>query len=109
MLAGFASGLSTVAAQAGTSQVTTISGAINSTLDTDRILETGGLQGVGSTMETIAKQYLDEAKNMFPVISVSGGRVGTMILTQGTKLEWKSFKGKFEKEIRPSSLEKSLF
>jgi len=109
MLAGFASGLSQVAATAGTTQVQTVSGAINSTLDTDRILETGGLQGVGTTMETIAKQYMDEAKNMFPVISVSGGRVGTMILTQGTKLEWKSFTGKYEKEIRPAALETKLF
>lgn len=109
MLAGFASGLSSVAASAGTSQVTTVSGAINSTLDTDRILETGGMEGVSSTMEMIAQQYMDEAKNMFPVISVSGGRVGTMVLTQGTKLEWKSYTGKFQKQIKPSDVDQPLF
>lgn len=109
MLAGFASGLSEVAASAGTTQVTTVGGAINTALDTDRILETGGMKGIGTTMETLSQQYLEEAKNMFPVISISGGRVGTMILTQGTKLEWKSYTGIYEKRVRPMALHHNIF
>ena len=109
MLSGFASGLSEVAASAGTTQVTTVGGAINTALDTDRILETGGMKGIGSTMELISKQYLEEAKNMFPVISINGGRVGTMVLTQGSTLEWKSYTGKFEKQVRPTALHKDIF
>ncbi|MFD3303858.1 TraB/VirB10 family protein [Alteromonas macleodii] len=109
MLSGFATGLSEVAASAGTTQVTTVGGAINTALDTDRILETGGMKGIGSTMELISKQYLEEAKNMFPVISINGGRVGTMVLTQGSTLEWKSYTGKFEKRVRPTALHRDIF
>ena len=109
ILAGFASGLSSLAAEAGTNQLTTISGAVNQTIDSDRILETGSMEGLKTTMDMLAKQYLDEAKNMFPVISVSGGRVGTLIVTTGSKLEWKSYTGQYEKKTTPSALHKSLF
>lgn len=101
MLAGFASGLSKVAAGAGTTQVASVGGAINTAFDTSKLLQTGGMEGVNTTMELVAKQYSDEAKNMFPVISVPGGRIGSMVLTQGTKLEWKSYKGKYSKELEP--------
>jgi conjugal transfer pilus assembly protein TraB len=103
MLAGFASGLSKVAAGAGTTQVTSVGGAINTAFDTSKLLETGGMEGVNSTMELVAKQYSDEAKNMFPVIGVPGGRIGSMVLTQGTKLEWKSYKGKYTKSLEPTN------
>lgn len=103
MLAGFASGLSSIASQAGTDQVQTVSGAINSTINTDRILETGGAEGVTTTMEALAERYLEEAKNLFPVISVAGGRVGTLVLTKSVKLEWKSYSGQYEEQVEPES------
>lgn len=103
MLAGFASGLSSIASQAGTDQVQTVSGAINSTINTDRILETGGAEGVNTTMEALAERYLEEAKNLFPVISVSGGRIGTIVLTRDVKLEWKSYSGRYEQRVEPES------
>lgn len=103
MLAGFASGLSSIASEAGTDQVQTVSGAINSTISTDRILETGGAEGVNTTMEALAERYLEEAKNLFPVISVAGGRVGTIVITKDVKLEWKSYSGRYEQKVEPES------
>jgi len=53
------------------------------------VFQSGLAGGVSSAANQIAKFYLDMAKEMFPVVEVQAGEVGTIIVTRGTQLPLK--------------------
>lgn len=50
-------------------------------------MQTAGLQGAGSSMEMLAKYYIDMAKEVFPVIEIDAGRAVDFILISGKSLK----------------------
>ena len=46
-----------------------------------------GMKGTSTAMNNIAKFYLDQAKEMFPIIEVDAGRKATIIVIKGTGLK----------------------
>lgn len=95
LLAGFASGLgSAMQGGLGTSYSgslgtgTSISGMGNS-------LGSGALDGAGDAMNQLAQFYLNQAKNIFPVIEVPPGRKITLVLVKGSRFAWHKANSKY--------------
>ncbi|MBC8737241.1 hypothetical protein F6X40_10520 [Paraburkholderia sp. UCT31] len=100
LLAGFAQGL---AGALGTAQGTTTNSVFGSTnsLDGTAALRASGLTGAQTASSQLAQFYLKEAEAIFPVITVDAGRVGTVVFTEGTSLEWGQGDTNFTKEVKP--------
>jgi conjugal transfer pilus assembly protein TraB len=102
MLAGFAEGL---AGALGTAQTETTSSALGTvtSLTGEDALKASGLSGAQNAASQLATFYLNEAQNIFPIISVSGGRAGTVVITEDVNLRWGSSDAQFIQEISPRS------
>lgn len=101
MLAGFASGLGQALSGA---QGTSYSGSNGSGLMVagGAALKTAGLNGVSNAANELAKFYLDQAKNIFPVIEVPPKRKATIVLSEGTSLKWNDYSSLYVKTERPT-------
>lgn len=101
LLAGFAQGLSSAF---GTAQGTVSTGATGSysTIAGGDILASAGFGGASSAANSLAQYYLDQAKNIFPVITVATGRTGGIVVTEGVSLKWADHGSLFVKEYKPT-------
>jgi conjugal transfer pilus assembly protein TraB len=88
LLAGFASGLG---GALGNGQGTMYSG----TYGTGQVLtgvgsafEEGASNGLNNAMNQLAQFYLNQAKNIFPVIEVPSGRKVTLVIVKGASYHW---------------------
>lgn len=112
ILAGFADGIAQVAGAAAStqaSQLTTFGSGVGAgvgqqadvTIDTGGLAKAGAFGGAANAAGLIAEYYLNEAQNIFPVISVPPGRKGSVVITEGSALKWASYKGLFVKKVSP--------
>lgn len=100
MLAGFAQGLATAFGAAQQSVTTSALGTV-STVGGSDALKASGLTGASTAAQQLAQFYLKEAQSMFPVISVDGGRIGSIVITQGLSLTWGNVDAQFTREVKP--------
>lgn len=61
-------------------------GGIYQSEDLATIAQNGLTEGFSTTTNMIAKFYLDMAKEIFPVVEIPAGEVGTIIVTRGSHL-----------------------
>lgn len=113
LLAGFAQGISKVgeaASQAASQRITSPSiggsGTTTNTVDINAgdLAKAGAFGGASNAADQLAKFYLDEAKSIFPVVSVPPGRKVTVVITEGSALHWSSYKGQYVKKTDPGSI-----
>jgi conjugal transfer pilus assembly protein TraB len=83
--AGSLSSIGTAIAQSYTTVATTATGTV-STLDPDKLLESGVAGGVGTTMDKIADWYFKRAEETYPIIEISAGRIVNLFLTEDLPL-----------------------
>lgn len=101
MLAGFASGLGTALSGAQGVTSTTAGGAANLLSGSDA-MRSSGLTGASNAANMLAKFYLDQAKNIFPVIEVPAKRKATIVISEGTSLRWHDYGSLYVKDERPT-------
>ncbi len=101
LLAGFAQGLSSAFGSAQGTVTTGATGAYSTTTGGD-ILASAGYSGASSAANSLAQYYLDQAKNIFPVITVPTGRTGVLVVTEGVSLKWADHDSLFVKEYKPT-------
>ena len=83
--AGSLSNIGGAIAQSYTSVATSATGTV-STLDPNKVLESGVASGVGGTMEKIADWYFKRAEETYPIIEISAGRIVNLFLTEDLAL-----------------------
>ncbi|WP_414039366.1 TraB/VirB10 family protein [Acidithiobacillus sp. M4-SHS-6] len=104
LLAGFASGLGS-AMQGGMG--TSYSGSFGTGQyfsGEGSALGSGMLGGVGNAMNQLAQFYLNQAKNIFPVIEVPPGRKITLVLVKGSSYTWHTAGSRYILVKHPVSL-----
>lgn len=107
MIAGFASGIAEVAqAQSVTQTTSGLTGAVTQSIKPDEIARAGAWSGAGKAAELLAEQYIKEARNIFPVISVPSGRKGSFYLTLGKQLKWEIHHSKYIPDVKPAGVRK---
>lgn len=100
LLAGFAQGL---AGALGGAQGTMTSSVLgNSTsLTGDAAMRASGLSGASTAAGQLAEFYLREAQNIFPVISIQGGRDANIVFTEDANLAWGNVDEQFVRDVEP--------
>ena len=83
--AGSLSNIGGAIAQSYTAVATSPAGTV-STLDPNKVLESGVASGVGGTMEKIADWYFKRAEETYPIIEISAGRIVNLFLTEDLAL-----------------------
>lgn len=104
ILAGFAQGISQIAG-ASQQEMTTAIGGTTSVIPPENIPEAGLWGGAANTSKILADMYIKEAKSIFPVITVKGGRQGTLVVQKGQRLEWHSVDMNYIKEYKPEGVQ----
>ena len=99
-LAGFLSGISDVASNSQGTVTQSALGAVETLTNTDT-LNQSALGGASSAAQMLAEYYMQEARNIFPIISVKPGRKATIILTDGVSLKWNDYGSLYIKETIP--------
>lgn len=91
MLAGFAGGLSDIFKPRRLAGLQTSPGSSLQfqTPGFGNATKAAGFSGASSAMEKLAEHYVELAKNIFPVIEISGGRQIDMVMTKGITLKLK--------------------
>lgn len=100
MLAGFAQGLAGALKMSQGSVSTSPLGSVQSLTGIDA-LKSAGLQGASDANTQLAQFYLNEAKQMFPVLSVDSGRTGTIVFQQPVSLKWGTQDARYEQQVKP--------
>lgn len=90
-LAGFAGGISRMFGNAQGTSIVSPTGSGVSLLPSDKLVA-AGLGGVGHAADTVAKFYVKQAEQIFPVIVINAGRRVTLDLTQGVQLRWRDIR-----------------
>lgn len=88
LLAGFASGLGSAFSDGTGSSYDSSIGTGQVISGLGQGLQAGALNGVGDAMNQLAQFYLNQAKNIFPVIDVPAGRKITLVIVKGASYEW---------------------
>lgn len=101
MLAGFAEGLARALGAAQSAVTTNALGESSSVIGGSAALRAAGLSGAESATKQLAQFYLDEAKAIFPVITVDAGRTGTIVFTSGVSLNWSDGETRFVEQVTP--------
>jgi len=101
LLAGFAQGLSSAFGTAASG--IPVGGDDGTVMDAGTALSTAGLSGANQAMNKLAEFYLKEAQNIFPVITISAGRKGTVVITEGVSLKWNDYGSIYVKETTPKN------
>ncbi len=88
MLAGFAKGISQIFGRQQVPVVVTDfrNQAPFQSILTPEAAQAAAIRGVGESLETLTKFYLDMAQNLFPVIEVDAGRKVEFIVNKGLEL-----------------------
>lgn len=102
LLAGFAEGLSSAL---GGAQGTITSSVLGNTTSVtgSEAMRASGLAGASTAAGQLAEFYLNEAQNIFPVITVAGGRTATIVITEDVGLEWGNIDAKFVRDVQPQN------
>lgn len=100
MLAGFAQGLAGALKMSQGTVSTSPLGAVQSITGGDA-LRSAGLQGAADANTQLAQFYLNEAKQMFPVLSVDAARRATIVFQQPVMLKWGSQDARYEQQVKP--------
>ena len=58
------------------------------TMQPDKVLESGLMNGASSALNKVADFYIARANETFPIIEIDAGRRGEIVLTAGTQLEF---------------------
>lgn len=94
------------ASQAATTSITSPSGG-NSVQSVDinpsQLGRAAGFGGASGAAENLSEYYLTEARNIFPIVRVPGGRIGTAVIAEGGALQWAQYRGAFVQEYKPES------
>lgn len=99
-LAGFAQGLANALKSSVGSVSTSPLGAIQTITGQDAV-RAAGLQGASDANTQLAQFYLNEAKQMFPILSVDGGRKATVVIQSAVSLKWGAQDARFEQQYKP--------
>lgn len=83
--AGIASGMGTSISQQSQSVATSPLGNVT-TIDPNKVVQSGLATGSANALEKIADYYIARANETYPVIEVDANRIGEVILTGGTDL-----------------------
>ncbi len=83
--AGSLSNIGSAIAQSYTTVATSATGTV-STLEPNKVLESGVASGVGTTMDKIADWYFQRAEETYPIIEISAGRIVNLFLTEDLPL-----------------------
>jgi hypothetical protein len=59
------------------------------------------LQGAADANTQLAQFYLNEAKQMFPVLSVDAARTATIVFQQPVMLKWGTQDARYEQQVKP--------
>jgi len=102
ILAGFASGLSGAFGSAQGTSVQDSDGGISTMLSGSNLMAQTGLGGAQSATDMLAKYYLDEAKNIFPVLTVGTSRRATLFLSEGISLNWNDYGSLYVEDVTPA-------
>lgn len=100
VIANFAEGLSSVFSAGMGATSTSALGAV-STISGSAAMQASGLQAAGGAIGSVSDYFLDQAKNIFPVISVKPGRKGSIVIAKDTQLEWHDYGKLYVPEIKP--------
>ncbi len=92
LLAGFAEGLSNAFGGAQGVMSTSAIGTM-STITGSAAVKAAGLSGAATASSQLAQFYLQQASEIFPVLRVGGGRLGTAVFTSNVPLEWGRIQG----------------
>ena len=87
LLAGFLSGIGKGLQPTAVIPLTGGASALSSTAGLTDVLEGGAAAGANTALNQIAKFYLDQAKEMFPVVEIDAGRKVTIVLVRGTSVK----------------------
>jgi len=98
--AGVAQGLSSAL---GSSQGTVTSSLLGdqTSLSGTAALRASGLRGIESAANQLAQWYLKEANSIFPVITITANRKGSLLFTENATMVWSSADAKYQKDVRP--------
>lgn len=99
-LAGFAQGLGNALKSSVGSVSTSPLGAVQTITGMDAV-RAAGLQGAADANTQLAQFYLNEAKQMFPVLSVDSSRKATMVIQSAVSLKWGAQDARFEQQYKP--------
>lgn len=102
LLAGFAEGLGKALGGAQGTWTSSVFGNTAS-ISGDEALRASGLAGASTAAGQLAEFYLNEAQNIFPVISVEGGRTASIVFTEDVNLKWGSIDAQFVREVTPEN------
>ncbi|MEY8214644.1 MAG: TrbI/VirB10 family protein [Colwellia sp.] len=86
LFSGFASGMSSSINTQYQDVSTSALGNVT-TVDSDKVFESGLASGATNSLEKIADYYLKRANELYPIIEMGAGRIGEMVLTQGSFLD----------------------
>lgn len=100
MLAGFAQGLAGALKMSQGTVSTSPLGSIQSLTGGDA-LKSAGLQGAADANTQLAQFYLNEAKQMFPVLTVDAARTATIVFQQPVMLKWGTQDARYEQQVKP--------
>ncbi|WP_018234308.1 TraB/VirB10 family protein [Thioalkalivibrio thiocyanodenitrificans] len=100
LVAGFFSGLGSAFGSTSNSLTGSLIGTGQSVSGGD-IAQRAGFGGAETAMNNLAQHYVDNLKNIFPVISVPNGRKATVVITDGVSLEWNDYGSLYRKTTSP--------
>ena len=86
LFSGFASGMSN-SINTQFQEVSTSALGNVTTVDSDKVFESGLASGATNSLEKIADYYLKRANELYPIIEMGAGRVGELVLTEGSFLD----------------------
>lgn len=103
-LAGFAQGLTGALGSAqGTVLSNLTTGTTTSTLNGTAALRASGLSGAQSAASQLAEFYLKQAQNVFSVITVDAGRLGSVVFTNSASLTWSDADSQYVEQVTPTN------
>lgn len=98
--AGVAQGLSSALGQSQGTVTSSLLGDQTS-LSGSAALRSSGLRGVESAANQLTQWYLKEANSIFPVITLTANRKGSLLFTENATMVWSSADAQFQKEVKP--------
>lgn len=101
VLGGFVDGMSEAFGSAMDAQLGDAVDSENGQINFSPVLGGAGFAGAQQSASSLSDYYLEQAKNIFPVIVVPAGTAGTIVVTEPVSLEWKDHGAIYTKEVRP--------
>lgn len=84
-LAGLAGGIGKASTQQYQNIQSSALGTVT-TIDPNKVVQAGFTEGLGNAMNKIAEFYIARANETYPIIEISAGRIGELVLTHGVDM-----------------------